>query len=195
VFKKIRDEHNLKPEEIERINTKYKVFNNVIARLWEKRMNWEEFEPKDGVNAFVSPSFNMACMAYNLTPGPLWHSREVLTDPKIIEFTKKVSIDLTGDPVEMETYKRERGKYRKAPLIVEVWAQGQKFTGGAEFSKGESWHPDYKLTRDELISKFEGNVRQVLDERKIHQLVELVEHLEEVDDITQVTTLLSASSI
>jgi 2-methylcitrate dehydratase PrpD len=195
VFKEIRDEHKLKPEEIERINTKYKVYTNVIAKLWEKRMNWEEFEPKDGANAHVSPSFNMACMAYNLTPGPLWHTPEVLTDPKIIEFTKKVTIDLTGDPEEMEAYKKDRGKYRKAPLVVEVWARGQKFTGSAEYSKGESWHPDYRLTKDELISKFKGNVYKVLDEKQIHQIVETVDHLEEIDDVNAVTCLVAPGSI
>lgn len=194
MFKRIRDENNLKPEEIERINTKYKVYTNVIARLWEKRMNWEEFEPKDGVNAFVSPSFNMACMAHNLTPGPLWHSPEVLTDPKIIAFTKKVTIDLTGDPVEMEAYKRDRGTYRKAPLVVEIWARGQKFTGSAEYSKGESWNPDYKLTKDELVAKFEGNVYKVLGERQMHQIVGAVDHLEEIDDINEVTSLVSTGS-
>ena len=194
MFKKIRDENNLKPEEIEKINTRYKVYTNVIANLWKKRMNWEEFEPKDGVNAFVSPSFNMACMAYNLTPGPLWHSREVLTDPKIIEFAKKVSIDLTGDPVEMEAYKRDRGKYRKAPLVVEVWARGQKFTGSAEYSKGESWNPDYRLTKHELVAKFEGNVYGVLGERQIHQIIRAVDHLEQVGDINELIKLVSSGS-
>jgi 2-methylcitrate dehydratase PrpD len=194
VFKKIRDENNLKPEEIERINTRYKVYTNVIAKLWEKRMNWEEFEPKDGANAHVSPSFNMACLAYKLTPGPLWHSPEVLTDPKIIEFTKKVTIDLTADPVEMETYKRDRGKYRKAPLVVEVWAKGRKFTGSAEYSKGESWNPDYKLTKDELVAKFEGNAHMVLDQSQMNRIVEAVDHLEEVGDINELTSLVSRTS-
>lgn len=192
MFKKIRDEHKLKPEEIERVNTRYKVYPNVIANLWDKRMDWEAFETKDGVNAFVSPSFNMACMAHKITPGPLWHTPGVLTNPKIIEFTKKVTIDLTVDPTEMEVYKRDRGKYRKAPLVVEVWARGQKFTGSAEYSKGESWNPDYKLTTEELVEKFEGNASEVLDQRQIHQIVEVVDNLEEIDDINEVTLLLSS---
>lgn len=194
MFKRIRDEHDLKPEEIERINTRYKVYTNVIAKLWEKRMNWEEFEPKDGVNAFVSPSFNMACMAYNLIPGPLWHTREVLTDPKIIEFTKKVTIDLTRDRADMEAYKRDRGSYKKAPLVVQVWARGREYAGSAEYSKGESWDPDYQLTKDELVEKFEGNVYTVLGERQIHQIVKAVDYLEQIDDINELIKLVSSSS-
>src|SRR3972149_3872144 len=89
LLEKIVREHDLKPEDIEKINVKTHPLG-VTLPTYKAADRWWESEGKELWFSQFSLSYALACTVYRITPGPEWAKEETLRSPEIAEMTRKV---------------------------------------------------------------------------------------------------------
>jgi 2-methylcitrate dehydratase PrpD len=127
------------------------------------------------VDAQFSVPYNLAVAAYRVKCGPSWQDMEVINDPRIRAFMKKVSVGVDPEMVAV------RAKDSQAfPARVEVAADGKTYVKEAKYSKGTAL-PGYRLTDEQLVEKFKLNAARMLTQTKIDKAVETVMALEKLE--------------
>ena len=164
-FYQLQEQYHLHPEEIESITCS--TSPTVDSLLFTDRQ----------LNNIVDLQFGMhyalAMAAYGEKTGVDWQDWNKLTDPKIIEFSKKIV--LKGDP-----------KYGETRLSkVEVVARG-----------GQTFRielPGFtaKLTDRQLEEKFRHNASRSLTQNKINQAVNTFLTLEKTPSISQLVSAIT----
>jgi 2-methylcitrate dehydratase PrpD len=157
-FYELIRKYNLHPEEIERVNAS--TSPTVDAVLFTNR------ELNNIVDLQFGLPYVLAMVAYGEKTGVDWQDWNKLTDPKIIEFAKKVN--LKGDPAYGE----------KQLSKVEVVARGQTF-------KTELPGHTSKLNEQQLVEKFRHNASRSLTQDKINKAVEAFLALETTPKVSQ----------
>ena len=132
-FIELVDEHDLRPEEIERVL----VLNEAQGLLPRFRTGVHNH-----INAQNSLEFAIAIAiavaAHRVSPGPRWQSDDVMTHPGIRYLASKVSIEAyarAGESRKREIEVARLPYIEKRPCVVEVSARGQVFRKEAEYAK------------------------------------------------------------
>lgn len=56
--------------------------------------------------------------------------------------------------------------------------------------KGDPWWEDTKFTDEDLLEKFEICAEEVLNKKRVNQIIDRIMHLEEITNILELTKLL-----
>jgi 2-methylcitrate dehydratase PrpD len=187
----IMKEHNLKPGDIDKI-----VVNAHLGATWPTYVTadkWAESIDKELWTSQFSFTYALACTVYGITPGPEWAREEVLTDPKIVEMTKKITHGVHPGAVrKAATWKGHSGKLlSELPTSVEVVARQGRFAAESNDIPGDTWNPRAKLSDGEIVIKFRNNACQVLTEARINSVIETVSKLDKIEDIGELTKLVA----
>ena len=163
-FFQMQQQYHLHPEEIESINcTTSPTVDSLL--FTDRRLN-------NIVDLQFGMHYIMAMAAYGAPTGVDWQDWNKLNDPKIIGFSKKVT--LKGDP-----------KYGETRLsTVEVVARGKTF-------KAELPGPTAPLTDKELVEKFRHNASRSLTQDKIDQAVSTFTTLEKTGHVSQLISAIT----
>ena len=157
-FSMILEKYKLHPEEIESVTAYASPTVNSIL-----------FTSRE-MNNIVDLQFSMynvlAMTAYGYPTGVDWQDWDKMTDPKIVNFAKKVTVK--GNPEFGETQISR----------VEVVARGQTFTQ-------ELAGYTARLTEQELVEKFRHNATRNLTQDKIDKAIETLLALEKTDKVSQ----------
>jgi 2-methylcitrate dehydratase PrpD len=182
-------EHNLKPEDIEKIVIKT---HPMLIELptFKAGANWAD-SGKELWLAVDSITYNLACAVYGLPPGPDWVKEETLKSPKIAEMTKKIFNEEHPQAIKlMAAWTGHPGKvFSQAITSLEVISRKGTFIRESVDVPGDSWNLRSKLTKDELIAKFKNNSRPILNDKKINDLIGAVDRLDKIKDISELTQL------
>jgi 2-methylcitrate dehydratase PrpD len=108
-------------------------------------------------------------------------TEEKISDPKILEFAKRVEIVL--DP-EIEKVYPERFANR----IEIILRSGMRYSTRVDFPKGSSENP---LSFEEVVEKVRSMTSQVITRDRMDEVNEKVERVEKLDDIRELTRLLA----
>lgn len=177
-FIKIIEEHNLRPEDIEKVNVfanpdfDYPLFKNM--------------EIKTPVDTQFSAVYPFAAVAYRVRIGPDWQDAQTINNPEIAEFMKKVSF--LPHPEFTKVFSENP---RTDLSLVEVVAKGQTFKQETMFAKGTHSPREFRMTDEELVEKFKSNVSRVLPESKIDRAVESLLGLEKVENVAEIMRLVT----
>jgi len=186
---RIMNENALHPDDIESVAIRLSPLTLNPEYIWCKVSKWDTVEPKDDISSQFSFSYNLACAVYGIPAGPEWHGDAMLRDPRLIEFSKKVSLE--GDPQigqSMLAYKGAPGAIRrKYPVTIEVRAKGKVFADSSDYALGDSWVPEYRLSSEEIDKKFRVNVSKALSDSQTEQVLEQLRRLDRIDDINEIT--------
>lgn len=166
-FISIIEKNNLRPEEIESVKTS--SFPFVISK--------PPMEVKNQTDAQFCQPYVFAVAVHRVKRGADWLDLEMIKDPKILAFMKKVSVE-----VHPESAEAKRKDPRSWLARVEVRAKGKTFTEERMYAKGTAF-TDSRATDEELVEKFRGNASKLLTEDKIDKAIKLLFELERVDNI------------
>ncbi len=188
----IIEEHDLKPEDIDRITVNTHPLANTLP-IFAAADKWSECTNKVLWVAVNSFSFALACTVYRITPGPEWAKDETYNDPKIIEMSKKVTHGEHPDAMrQTAVWSGHPGRiFSQPPTSIEVTSKKGNFTAESSDIPGDSWNPKSKLTDDEIITKFKNNASDVLNDAQINRIIEAVGRLDKINDICELTGLLA----
>ncbi len=106
--------------------------------------------------------------------GPEWFTKETLSNPEILSFTRK--IHLVEDP------DASGPEYSSVTISVD----GKSYKEVVSNPRGD---PEDPLGDEELKEKFTHLTRNRFDHNRIFQILEIVMNLEDIEDISTLTTL------
>ena len=186
VLKALLDMHDLRPEEIERIDFNVEPMGLLPSFIAD--------EPKDHVEAAASAPYAVAVLCHRIKRGPGWQAQSVIDDPRIRAFMKKVRIGLNPRvevlrhqdiTVEGRPYPRHR------PGSCAVTARGQVFEGASDFCPWLSIDPDWSASDADLASKFRENADSVLSLGKIEAAIETILALDQLGNVSALLATLA----
>jgi 2-methylcitrate dehydratase PrpD len=164
------DENNLKPDDIESI----KAFCLPIVAL----PIFTENKIVTQMDVQFHATYPFAVAAYRV-PKKDWNDWDIIVDPKIREFMKKVSVE--PHPRFGET----RQKYPTSEVgMVEVVAKGRTFSEERIHPKGTPF-TEAEASDEMLVDKFRRNASWILPHDKINEAAKYLLELETVEDIAQ----------
>jgi 2-methylcitrate dehydratase PrpD len=164
-FFSIINQDNLQPQDIESV--KVLGHPNFDAPVFRNRKLTSIVDIQFGV-PYV---FSLA--AHRVRIGAEWQDWDTVTDPKILEFAKKVSYQ--GHP--------EFGEKQSA--VVEVVAKGKTFREEKEYALTRgSAGTEFQLTYEELEAKYRHNASRILTEDKIEGSVRSLLELETLENVS-----------
>jgi 2-methylcitrate dehydratase PrpD len=185
-FTKIIADHDLQPDEIEEVVVKIEAFAGL-----EKYVN---VDIRDHVEAASSLPFVIAVAAHRIKRGPGWQATEVIDDPRIRAFMRKVkhAVNPRSEQLRKQDLEIEGKPYLShRPADVEVRARGTVFSQSVDFAQWLSIGVDaYRPTDEGLAEKFRANAEGVLDERKTSGAIEAILNLEKSTDVAGVVAML-----
>lgn len=193
MLKTIMKNEELSPGEIEAITVK---LHPAVAQseLFISVGKWAEWGRKDAVHAQYSTGYCLACAAYDVPVGPQWQLPETLTNPKLIEFSKKVT-SVKDEKCEQKMIAYLNSDQPKGKLMIQVHytlevktAKGT-FRDTGEYIYGDTYDSQHCLSRDELKQKFMGNSSAVLDTKTMNRVADAIYGLDSFVSVSEFTSL------
>ena len=193
MLKTMMKKEGLKPDDIEAITVKV---HPAVAQseLFISVSKWNEWERKDAVHAQYSTGYCLACAAYDIPVGPQWQLPETLTNPQLLEFSKKVT-SVKDEKCEQKMIAYLNSDQPKGKLMtqvhytLEVKSGKGMFTDTGEYIYGDTYDPDHCLSRDELKQKFVGNSSAVLDARTMNRVMDAIYDIDSYASVAEFTSL------
>jgi 2-methylcitrate dehydratase PrpD len=170
-FIDILQKYQLKPPEIEKV------------RAWGMASSAHGLFGSDSVENLSSAQFNpryiFSVAAHGIEVGPAWHDRSTATNPEILDFMKKVTLEMHP------AYKNPQAiAPLSSPSKCEVTARGgQVFTLERQFKRG-TIGTQMAPTDNDLIKKFRNNAERILTQDKIDRAVNMFMKLDKMDNIS-----------
>ncbi|MBW1715259.1 MAG: MmgE/PrpD family protein [Deltaproteobacteria bacterium] len=193
MLKTIMKNEGLKPDDIDAITVKV---HPAVAKseLFQSLSRWDDWEFKDAVHAQYSAGYILACAAYDIPIGPQWQLPTTLTNPQLVEFSKKVT-SIKDEKCEQKMIAYLNSDQPKGKLMtqvhytLEVVSNKGTFTDTAEYIYGDTYDPDHSLSRDELKEKFIGNSSAVLDAETMKRVIDATYEIDSFESINDFTAL------
>jgi 2-methylcitrate dehydratase PrpD len=173
--KQLRETHDLKPEEIKKIT--------IHSFAWVKRQ--EVYGPRQIVDAEFCIPYTTSMVVLGSHPGPAWYTDENLNNPKLLDLSRKVKVEI--DPNLDKAY-FEKGQLSARVEILKE--NGERLGAFVDIPKGDPLNP---LTDGEREEKFRHLASYSLKNQEIEAVMERVYELEKIDDISEMISALSGS--
>jgi 2-methylcitrate dehydratase PrpD len=184
LFRQIIAEHKLRPEEIEKVS------------VWAIEAALHQLTPPESqTDVPFSVAFALAAVAFGIELGPRSQSWDVIRDPRLSDFTRKIDVFPNSDlpaangevsPVRAMSDLPNRGiggvPY-PIPTKVEIMARGRTFEASSDFAWGNPWTTETAMTDEELKHKFRTFCSGVLRSQRIEEVLDVVFRLEESEDV------------
>ena len=166
-------ENNIKDVDIETIEVYLTPYLSKIFAV---------YEPDSMIDAQFSLPYAISMILENQAPSPLWYSHENLSNSEIINKGKKVKLipDSGIERLRVE-------KSILSPKVIIITKKGMKYEKQEYCAKG---HPQKRLTKMDFQEKFKNNVRSIIEEHRIKEIIEIIDNLEECSNISELMTLL-----
>jgi 2-methylcitrate dehydratase PrpD len=167
-------EHDIKPDEIERIDAWGEAMG--VAPIYQNR------NIQTVIDAQFSMAHGLAVAAHRIPPGPRWQHPDVVFDPSVIDLMSRTTVG-----VHPEYAARLAENPASRPSKIEIHARGRVFSAERLYARGgPSPDPTTYLSTDELIEKFHNNAESIISRDAAERVVEAILTLEQVDDINKV---------
>ncbi|MFI6350084.1 MmgE/PrpD family protein [Streptomyces sp. NPDC050560] len=171
LFLRLRDEHGLKPGDIEAIR--------VTGHPYGAHPNSLNRDVTNTVDAQFSIPYIFSVAAHGVPVGPAWQAAATLSDPSVRAFM---------DRVTYEVHPAYRGPLpRDAQMsigAVEVAARGATYRESTDYAYGTPV-PGYEFTDEALAEKFRVNAAVVLPADKAERAVAAAFALDEADGVAE----------
>jgi 2-methylcitrate dehydratase PrpD len=168
----IVEENDLKPEEIESINS--------WGEGWVEQPVWLNRDIRDVHDAQFSMAHGLALAAHRVPPGKAWQDPELVFNPSVLGLMDRTTTAVHPDYADLIS-----ANSASRPSRIEVVARGRSFVAEHSFPKGTpSTDPTTRMTTDELIAKFRHNAEDVIVGDDVDALVDEILSLEAVRDFS-----------
>ena len=189
VFVRLIDQHDLQPEDIDEVTYYIEQFASIPKYLTT--------EPADHIEAAASGPYVFAVAAHRIKRGPGWQSKELLGDPRIINFMKKVkhAVNPRSEMLRKRDIEEEGRHYlRHRPARVVIKARGQDYIGEVDFANWLSLDEEScRPTNEGLAEKFRLNAENIISDKDTEEAIEHILNLEHIPDVSALMRLLAGS--
>lgn len=195
LFYKMKQEHQIKPEEIENITVAISPVGMAVPSEANPCMEPDPDDPCTQLDSVFNIPFLMSLAALDYKPGPEWYIPQRFNDPEIRGLMAKVKVEMDlGAAVEVMRAIQEEPTRRskKNPCTLTVTARGEKFEDRAEYAKGDPWVPETRISDEELIDKFRIFTEKFISMDKQEKAIETVFSLENLGSVSELAQLLVA---
>jgi 2-methylcitrate dehydratase PrpD len=148
-FVKLRDEHNLRPEEIDKVVVRAAPF--ALTEIFRNR------QPAAPLDAEFSHPHAVAATAYDIPVGPDWYTPETLGAKHIRALRNRVDVELEPSSANLAEWIKG-GQWRGIPGGVDIHARGDVYRSTVIMAKGDPWSAETLFSDAELLSKFRAMV-------------------------------------
>jgi 2-methylcitrate dehydratase PrpD len=181
LFRRIVAEHGLRPDEIAKVSA-WTVVTGA--------KDWSDYLPQTQTDMAFSIKFALAASAYGMDLGPRWQSWEVVRDPRLPEFARRVELlpntdipTTSGQAAPLAALDGLVGVRR--PTQVEVHARNQVFGATTDFAWGDPLTSESAMTDEDLKQKYRTFCSGVLRSERIEESLEVIFRLDEVADLSR----------
>jgi 2-methylcitrate dehydratase PrpD len=173
--KELKQDNDLKPENIQEVL--------IYSFAWVK--THEVYEPADMVDAQFSIPYTVTMALLGIHPGPAWYTPENLKDEEIINFSKKIKVEV--DP-ELDKAYFEEDKI-SAHMIITT-QNGEKLEKYVGTPSGDPRNP---LSQQEIEDKFRNQAFYSLKVDEVEMIMEKIYEFETIEDISTLMSLLAGA--
>lgn len=188
LFDGLMQRHSLRPEEID----------SVAVATFDRGVDWlgPDYPPETPSDMQFNIPRAIAATAYGSDLGPSWQTADNIADARQHAFALKVRIEGHPDAGAMIAKQvMADGRFLRIPNEVRIAARGEIFSDAAEYSWGDPWNVEFRMTDDQLKNKFHGYAAQALPPTQSAEALELLFDLERVKDVgTELAPLLRTGS-
>ena len=165
-FFNIINQNNLQPKDIESVKVLGHPDFEIPLFTNRELTNIVDFQ--------FGAAYIFSVAAHRVRIGAEWQDWDTMTDPKILEFSKKVSY---------QSYPEFR---EKQSAVVEVIAKGKTFTEEKKYALARgTTNTKFQMTYEELEAKYRHNASRILTQDKIEGSVKALLELETLDNISE----------
>lgn len=176
-FIHIMQENNLRLEEIDHVKA-------VVTKTCASR-NPEEMTTEDDFS--WNAPYLIACAAYGINVNQ-WHKTEVLKDPKILAFMRKVTHEIT-EAGEMVGYANKDLLMFSVTGAEVITKKGASFRIIGNCKDGVC--EIKRMTDKEIVEKFINNVSEVLPTGRVEEVVQTMLELEKLKDTAELIKMVT----
>jgi 2-methylcitrate dehydratase PrpD len=178
LFSRIIEKERLSPDDIEEVTIGMPFFTTYLK---------ESVYPKNLVDAQFSIPYSLTMLAHKVKRGYRWFTSETMNDPKVVAFFRKIRmVENRAGFVSMIEEIQQKGRYIKLPTFVEVKVRGRVFRESCEFTKGDPWTPETRLTDEEVKEKFRDLCSDILPSGKVEGALDRIFALEQISDVSTI---------
>lgn len=147
---------------------------------------------EEGFESLMEAQFSMpyviGALLVDPNPGPNWYTKEMFTNPKLMEYAKKVKSGPSKEHTLTESFNIYQDGSHPEKTVTILMKDGSKYQKTQRTHKG---HPLDMLTREEFCDLFRREASFALPSDKIEKIIDFVLSLEEVEDMSVIHELLS----
>lgn len=171
--------NSLKPEEIKEI---------IID---PPRMSRMDYPPEGGFKSLTHAQFSnpfvISVMVHNPKPGAYWYSKEMLKNPVINDFAKRVIPGNSPPEPRGLGFKLFReGSFLVKTVTVNTF-DGRSFSQSMDCIPG---HPKNMMTREQFIDRFKIQAEPVMTGEKLEKAITALCEIEDCEDISTLSEFL-----
>jgi 2-methylcitrate dehydratase PrpD len=195
---KLMAQHKFKMDEIEHIDVRINPMALALPLFREPAAKIDGNDHCAPLNGEFNIPYIMALVVLGIPPGPRWHQKEMFENSKIIDFMKRVTN--SPDPAAMEeatrAIKQERiGRFRKSGGSIVVKARGKEYALQTEYSKGDPWTPETKVTWDMINEKFHNFCDDIMTPAQMKKFFKDAQNLDELKDVSHLLDFVHSADV
>jgi 2-methylcitrate dehydratase PrpD len=177
LFNGLVERHSLRVEEID----------SVVVDTFDRGVDWlgPDYPPQTPSDLQFNIPRAIAAAAYGSDLGPSWQTADNIADERQHAFAQKVRIEGHRDagPVIAQQMMTD-GRFRRIPNEVRITARGEVFSDSNEYSWGDPWTEQTRMTDEQLKDKFRVYAAEALPAAQSGEALDALLDLEQVKDVT-----------
>jgi 2-methylcitrate dehydratase PrpD len=186
-FYELMQKNKLAPDEIKQIVCK------LHPRAFGHIDKWPIDSIRDGLGFSFCFPMAFAMAAYDIPPGPDWHSVENVNGARIKKFAQRVR--LVPDPGVLQAAYAEVGNepkpVKKIVNRLEITTvDGRVYEAHKDYAKGDPWADNIRFTDTDLADKLKVYGKSALSPEQIEDLIGAIEELDQMENIQTLSALL-----
>lgn len=155
------------------------------------RMSRMDQPPEGGFKSLTHAQFSIpyviSAMLHDPTPGANWYRKELLSDPDVISFAKRVIPgNSPPDPRGLGFKLFREGSFLMKTMTVNTF-DGRSFTQSMDCHPG---HPANMMTREEFVDRFRVQAAPVLSGERLERAIDALCNIENCDDVSTLSQFL-----
>ena len=185
---KLMAQHKFTMDEIEHIEVRLNPMALALPLFKEPASRIDGNDHCAPLNGEFNIPYIMALVVLGVPPGPRWHQKEMFENPRILDFMKRVTT--APDPAAVaeatRAIREERiGRFRKSGGSITVKARGKEYDLQTEYSRGDPWTPETRVTWDMISEKFHNFCDGMMTPARMKKLLGNAKNLENIEDVSR----------
>jgi 2-methylcitrate dehydratase PrpD len=170
----IVSENGIKADDVDRI---------VVRGNKNLAAYFQIYDPDHMIQAEFSVPY-VVTMALMGVPRTNWYSEEMMRDPRIRDYQRKVTVE--ADPVATEKF---LNSYVACATVEMIMKDGRRFGKHVDYPRGEPENPFTEQDHRDKLTWMASHLG--MKQSRIDELIQTLDKLEELDDISRLTRLLA----